>query len=66
MLPMVVIMVVVMMSIMMIIVVMVVMVTSAMVTTKALTQGKLCSQLSDGLPLVQNGLLLPHKALTQV
>lgn len=64
-LPVVVIMVVVMMCIMMVVMV-VVMVATAMVTAKALTQGKFSSQLSDGLPLVKDGLLLPHKALTQV
>ena len=40
--------------------------TSAMMTPKALTQGELGGQLSDGLPLVQDGFLLPHKAFTQV
>ena len=34
--------------------------------TKALAESELGRQLSDGLPLVQNGLLLPHQALPQV
>lgn len=49
-----------------VVVAVVVMVANAMVTTEALAQGKLGGQLSDGLPLVQDGLLLPHKALAQV
>lgn len=68
-LPVVVIMVIVMMRIMMVVVaifVVVVMVATIMVTTEALAQGELGGELSDGLPLVQDGLLLPHKALTQV
>lgn len=64
-LPMVIVMVVVMMVIAVVIVV-VVMVTNTMVTTEALAQSELGGQLSDGLPLVQNGLLLPHEALAQV
>lgn len=64
-LPVVVIMVVVMMGIVMVVVV-VVMVANAVVTTEALAQGELGGQLSDGLPLVQDGLLLPHEALAQV
>lgn len=68
-LPVVVVVVVVVMGIVMVVVVIfvvVVVVANAMVTTKALAQGKLGGQLSDGLPLVQDGLLLPHKALAQV
>lgn len=65
MLAVVVIVVVVMMGIVMVVAV-VVMVANAMVTTEALAQGKFGGQLSDGFPLVQDGLLLPHKALTQV
>ena len=42
------------------------MVTATVVTTEALAQGELGGELPDGLPLVQDGLLLPHKALTQV
>lgn len=64
-LPVVVIMVVIMM-VLMVIVVVVFMVTSAMVTTEALAQCELGGQLPDGLPLVQDGLLLPYKALAQV
>ena len=56
-----------MMGIMMVVmVVVVVMVIGAMVTTKALAQGELGGELPDGLPLVQDGLLLPHKALAKV
>lgn len=68
-LPVVVIVVVVVMGVVMVVVVIfvvVVMVTNAMVTTEALAQSELGGQLPDGLPLVQDGLLLPHKALTQV
>lgn len=65
-LPVVVIVVAVMMAIEMAAAVVVVVVTAAVVTTEALTQRKLSGQLSDGLPLVQDGLLLPHQALTQV
>lgn len=43
-----------------------VVVTAAMVTAKALAQRQLCGELPDGLPLVQDGLLLPHQALAQV
>lgn len=46
--------------------VVVVVVAIAMVTTKALAQRKLGGELSDGLPLVQDGLLLPDQALPQV
>lgn len=50
----------------MVVVVVVVVVSVAMVTTEALAQGQLGGQLSDGLALVQDGLLLPHQALPQV
>lgn len=43
-----------------------VMMTTAMVTAEALAQRELGGQLPDGFSLVQDGLLLPHKALTQV
>lgn len=46
--------------------VVVVVVAVAMVTTKALAQRKLGGELSDGLPLVQDGLLLPDQALPEV
>lgn len=66
-LPAVIVVVVVMMGIVVVVAaVVVVVVTAAMVTAKALTQGQLCGELPDGLPLVQDGLLLPHQALAQV
>lgn len=65
MLPVVVVVVVVVMVVVVVIMV-VVMVTDTVVTTEALAQSELGGQLSDGLPLVQNGLLLPHEALAQV
>lgn len=66
-LPVVIIVVVVVMGVVMgVAAVVVVVVTAAMVTAKALTQRKLCGELPDGLPLVQDGLLLPHQALPQV
>lgn len=43
-----------------------VVVAVAMVATKALAQRQLGGELSDGLPLVQNGLFLPDQALPQV
>lgn len=46
--------------------VMVVMVTDPVVTSVALAQGELGGQLPDGLPLVQDGLLLPDQALAEV
>lgn len=46
--------------------VVVVVAIGAMVTAKALTQGEFGGQLPDGLPLVQDGLLLPHQTLAQM
>lgn len=68
-LVMVVVMVVIVMVVMMVVmmgIVMAVMVTDAVVSAKALTQGQLGRQLSDGLSLVQNCLFLPHKTFAQV
>ena len=58
-------MVVVMMSVVMSVMMIVVM-ADAMVTPKPFAQGELGSQLSDGLPLIQDGLLLSDKTFTQV
>lgn len=54
------------MVVLMVAVMVAVMMTSAMVTAKALAQRELGGQLPDGFPLVQDGLLLPHKALAKV
>lgn len=54
------------MVVVMVTVMVTVMMTSAMVTAESLAQRKLGSQLPDGFPLVQDGLLLPHKALAKV
>lgn len=48
------------------IVVVVVMMAATMVVAEALAQGELGGQLPDGFPLVQDGLLLPHQAFTQM
>lgn len=56
----------VMMGIVMVVVVVVMVISAMVTTTEALAQGELGGQLPDGLPLVQDGLLLPHKALAQV
>lgn len=39
---------------------------AVVVTAEALTQRELGGELPDGLPLVQDGLLLPHEALAQM
>lgn len=49
-----------------VVVVMVVMMASTVVTAKALAQSEFGSQLPDGLPLVQDGLLLPHETFPQM
>lgn len=54
------------MVVVMVIVVVAVVMTNAMVTAEALAQGELGGQLPDGLPLIQDGLLLPHKAFSQM
>lgn len=52
--------------VMIVVPILVVVVAGAVMATEALAQGELGGQLPDGLPLVQDGLLLPHKALAQV
>lgn len=42
------------------------MMSNTMVTPKTFAQGELSGQLSDGLPLVKDGFLLPHKAFAKV
>lgn len=44
----------------------VIIVVTTCTSAKTLAEGEFGRQLPDGLPLVKNGLFLPHKALTQV